>query len=122
MLDRRRYVRYNLSARVTYTKLNSNEEKEAISKNIADGGICLVIDENINESELINFKIYLLKDTPPIKLTGKVVWSKEIPATQESEKKKFCIGTEFVDIDKDNLKIISTHLEEKTNKQKRSNA
>jgi len=107
MEERRKFFRLRASVNVSYTKRKATEEeKSTSSKDISRGGICLIVNEELQESDLLDLKISLPRYTKPIYAAGRVVWIKEITVGDVSRGKKFYSGIEFIKIDERDAKEI----------------
>jgi len=109
MQERRKFRRLNTLVDVTYAKHTSSEkEKLSLTKNISQGGICLILYDEIKSSDLLDIKIYLPDDKNPIIALGKVAWVKEFIVGSETRGKRYDAGIEFIKInEKDREKIDS---------------
>ncbi len=113
--ERRKFVRLNVLTDVIYTKLSPLEkEKLSLTKNISEGGICLIAYEELKESDALDLKIYLPEDKTPIRAIGRVAWVKEFIIGDISKGRRFDVGIEFIKIVNEDInkidKYIFTHL------------
>ena len=111
MEERRKFIRLNSSFTVGYKRLESlGGEKQTLSTNISEGGICLVVDEELKVSELLDLNLYLPGKREVISVTGRVVWMKESPNESDSSKRSFRVGIEFLNIEKSAAKMIAGYV------------
>ena len=111
MEERRKFIRLNSSFTVGYKRLESQEtEKQTFSRNISEGGICLVVDEELGVSELLDLNLYLPGKREVVSVTGRVVWIKEFPSEDEFAKRTFRAGIEFLNIEKSVAKKIDEYV------------
>ncbi len=94
MQERRRRIRINASLVVSYRLLNTVFTTASRSKNISVTGICLPFPQRLEAGRCIDLEIQLLDFSDPIKVTGKVIWLKEISAAEFP----FQLGIEFIAI------------------------
>ena len=94
MQERRRKIRINASLVVSYRLLNTVFKTASRSKNISVTGICLPFPQRLESGRFIDLEIQLLDFSDPIKVTGKVIWLKEVSAAEFP----FQLGVEFVSI------------------------
>ena len=112
MKERRRWVRVAIKVDIAYTECRSPEkEKLSFSKDISRGGVCLIISEELQESGLLDLKIYLTKDETPIKVRGRVAWIHEFTGDDVSKQEKaFYAGIEFMEIDEEGGRKIDEYI------------
>jgi c-di-GMP-binding flagellar brake protein YcgR len=109
--ERRQFVRLNVLTDVSYAKrLPSEVAKLSLSKNIGAGGICLIVYEEMRESEILDLKIYLPEGLSPVSAVGKIVWVKEFVVGDDLKGKRYDVGIEFIKIDKEDLKKIQKYV------------
>ena len=97
MKERRRYVRIDLCTQVEYEILPMQSPLKAETKNISAGGLCLLVDEEIQPGAVLHLKFYLPdKEKTCVESLGRVVW-------QKKDDRGYLTGIEF--------KNISPHLE-----------
>jgi len=107
--ERRRFPRFNLLVDVLVSKRAASErEKLLITKNISQGGVCIIAYEEFREQDLLDLKIFLPEDKVPLKVLGRVVWTKEFVIGDSS--KRYDVGVEFIDIDEETIQKINRHL------------
>ena len=100
--EKRQFMRLNILTDVEYTKkIPSEGSTLSLSKNIGEGGICLIVYEDLQVADLLDLKIYLPEDSAPIRATGKVAWLKEFVVGEPSKGKRFDAGIEFISINQE---------------------
>jgi c-di-GMP-binding flagellar brake protein YcgR len=106
MKDGRKYTRADLKVHVRYAIIN-----EADSKNISEGGICIVTVSSLEKGKDMTI-VFSLPDSKDEKITtfGKVRWSKEVAANLCES------GIEFWDVDEDVKKKIREYINKKNKK------
>jgi len=117
MRERRRFVRLDLNVNVKWRKIDQVEEiKENTAKNISIGGICLIVEEKLNEGDYLELKINL-PNQKEIHAYGRVVWIDEYEILGAEYGKKYDAGIEFLKIKEEDQqeleKFIFTFLYEK---------
>jgi len=109
--ERRRFVRLSALVDIVYDKRDSLKHKKlTLAKNIGRGGICLIVYEELKKSDLLDLKIYLPESKTPINAVGRVVWVKEFIIGDISTGRRFDAGIEFIEIDKEDAKIIEKYI------------
>lgn len=105
--ERREFPRLNILTDVIYTKLAvQDKEKLSLTKNISQSGICIIIYEQLKDSDILDLRIYLPDDKTPIEAVGRVVWIKGFIIGDISKGKRYDAGVEFIKIsakDKDKI-------------------
>jgi c-di-GMP-binding flagellar brake protein YcgR len=108
--ERRRFPRLNASVSVDYSIVEKGLLKGSTStKNISAGGICLIVYEEIKPNSTLSLKINLPDDRGFIEVKGKVVWTSEFSLGPD-QKKRWDIGIEFININKEVQKRISKYV------------
>ena len=105
--EKRKFPRLNISVDIVYTKLpTADKPKLSQSKNISKGGICLIVYEQLQVSDLLELKIFLPEYEKPINATGKIAWLKEFVIESSTKSKRFDVGIEFAKVsNKDKQRI-----------------
>ena len=95
--ERRCSVRLRLPASVRYRILtpygNGNEDREAVSVNVSEGGLCLRMYERLTPPMMVQFEILLPDAAEPIRGTGEVRWAQEERSTDA--RRMFLTGIQF---------------------------
>ena len=108
--ERRKFPRFNLLADVSVAKrASSGKENVLPSKNISQGGVCIVSFEQPAMGDLMDLKIRLPGVKEEIKTIGKVVWIKEITIGLQKVR-KFEVGLEFVGLNDPTFEVINRFL------------
>lgn len=77
-----------------------------ITKNISEGGICLIVYDKVDIGHTLRLKIEL-PTKKVVESKGKVVWVKEFEIIGKSNEKRYDIGVEFSEVnpqDRDEMK------------------
>jgi len=107
--ERRQFVRLNFLVDVVYHKVPP-VEKLSLAKNISTGGICLIVYEELKEQDTLDLEIYLPKDKTAIQAKGRVTWVKEFIIGDIPKGKRYDVGIEFLEIDKNDLEKINKYV------------
>lgn len=99
MLERRKHSRIDADLKIVWAKTDKQAiDNTALSKNISEGGICIIVDEKINAGEILNLKINLSSKNT-IQIQGKTAWVSEFPMIHgEKCEEKYVIGIEFINM------------------------
>jgi Tfp pilus assembly protein PilZ len=109
--DRRKFPRFNLLVDVAVTKHASSGKEEVFpSKNISQGGVCLITLEQPTMGEVVDLKIRLPGIKDEIKIMGKVVWINGISLSAAQKAKRFEVGMEFVGLSDEIFEKIQKYL------------
>jgi c-di-GMP-binding flagellar brake protein YcgR len=107
MQERRNYPRLDISVGVSWKKVGASGQaiESDLTKNIAAGGICLIMLEKVVIGDVLFLELSLpTKET--IVCRGRVVWARELGILGKEAEKKFDVGVEFVDISPDDRETI----------------
>lgn len=100
--ERRKYPRLNVNVRVNWDKAGSSaprqSEKSDITKNVSEGGICLIVYDKPEIGQHLLLKIEL-PAKKIIQSKGRIVWVKEFGIVGKTDEMRYDIGIEFSDID-----------------------
>jgi hypothetical protein len=99
-VDQRKFPRKTLDVMVNYKKMHY-----ARSKDISKGGICLIVDEQLESAGYLNL-VFFLPNKEEIKALGKIKWCKKISESY------FECGVEFFQLNDLETKKIESYLEE----------
>ena len=95
--ERRCSVRLRLPASVRYRILtphsDGHADREAVSENISEGGLCLRMYERLTPPVMVQFEILPRGAAEPIRGTGEVRWTQEERSTDE--RRTFLTGIQF---------------------------
>ena len=104
--ERRKYSRKSESVNVALCPSKYLLEKDLLSKDISEDGICLLSPYRIEIGETIELGIYLPESKKPVITKGKVLRRNEV----NDENYPFIMGIQFVDIPGDDYKQILKHI------------
>lgn len=78
MDEKRKFIRFKAPFCVNYTVEGSSEEFSGVIRDMSMGGVHLTLDtvSDLDHSRNVNLSIMFPED--PLKVSGKVVWSKDI--------------------------------------------
>lgn len=107
--ERRRFIRLKKPLVIKYSHIGELKNDEAFTgENISAGGICVIIKEPLTLGAPLNLRVYLPDNTLPIKIKGKVAWSKQV--FDKAGQKLFETGIEFVEINDLDFKKIAKYV------------
>jgi c-di-GMP-binding flagellar brake protein YcgR len=90
--------------------LRPGDTYKTFSKDISGQGICLKIPEIVPQGGVLDLLVSM-PDKRPIKITGEVVWVKEIEAqAQEGAGRTFDAGVRFLKIARQDQKLLDRFL------------
>lgn len=110
MENRRKFPRLAVDVDVCWQKVEGRESADNpskdITKNISEGGICLMVYEPLVKGETISLE-FTLPTGKRINATGRVAWTSTFEVISEKAEASRCdAGIEFIDISKeDKLEI-----------------
>ncbi|MFH1655939.1 MAG: PilZ domain-containing protein [Candidatus Omnitrophota bacterium] len=106
--EKRKFARLNTSVDVQYTVLEIKAAKEAKTKDISAGGICIIADEKLEVDCILGISVYLSGESMPITAKGKVVWTRPFQVGKENQ--HFDVGVEFTEISPEDRKKIDQYV------------
>ena len=98
--DRRDCPRYHLDWPVRYVRSRVEPPVPSQMRNLSQTGVGLVVQENLKAGSSIQLELDVPNQAGPIKLSGRVIWSKEIPLGPDPRKgvRVFFIGIRFYEM------------------------
>ena len=106
--DRRQFIRLEVYHLAKYKLVSDKGEPSyvlATAKDIGAGGLCLITEESLPLSSLVQLKINFPGISTSIFALAKIVWIKQIKKTRRYE-----IGAQFVEIDESIRKDIDGRI------------
>lgn len=106
--ERRRFPRLDVELIVRYKVLSTSEQEfEATTKNISQGGLCLLTHEELKPDTFLAVEIKFPQTPEPVVAIGHVVWSQASPlGPSPAGHRRFDNGIEFEKIsDSDRQRI-----------------
>lgn len=103
MDERRKFIRLAINVNVEWKKLDTqdNENKsQSISKNLSEDGVCLIIYDHVEPGDILSLDVGL-PTGKVINAQGKVVWVNEFKVIGDKVQKKYDVGVEFIDMNKE---------------------
>lgn len=105
--EKRRYSRLDINVNVNWKRIAGNVVSDSIakgvSKNISEGGICLIVYEKLNIGDIIALDIEL-PIGKVIKARGRVAWGKDFEIV--GWEKGYDIGIELIDVSQQDKDIL----------------
>lgn len=110
--EKRKFERLNIQTEVIYNKEAATEkEKKSFSRNISQGGICLIVYEKLEISDILKLTILLPDGIAPIQATGRVAWVKNFSIEGPfGGGEKYDVGIEFIKINKEERTELEKYL------------
>jgi len=109
--ERRQFPRFNLLVDVGVAKRTDTEhEKVLLSKNISQGGVCVIAYEEYKLGDLLDIKVNLPGIAEAIQAIGKVAWVKEFSVGDGKNSKRYDVGLEFIGINDAVFEKINKYL------------
>jgi len=104
-VDRRRFPRANYPCKIIVMKKGQTKKFSAHTENIGVGGVCVILNEELDRFTEIELILMLDDKQPPIYCDARIVWTvkRMMPTTQVPQ---VDTGVEFVNLkEKDKLRI-----------------
>lgn len=111
-IERRTFPRlfYNVDVEYNVLSVQQNSSAEAFSRNISEGGICILTLDKFDVGAHIGIVFSLPNSDKPIKATGQVVWVEEFSVGDTSSSKAYDAGIHFIEISDEDKKCIHQHV------------
>jgi len=109
--ERRRFVRFHEDMKIRYNRLGS-EPKSSNPKmsNISRAGLCISTYEKLKEKDALDLEIEIPGFSKPVKLTGIVMWVKELRTGDGHGRRMFYTGIKFCKVTPESEAVLITHL------------
>ncbi len=111
MEERRHFVRLDTRLDMRYTLLPSGEARQATTKDIGGGGICLFADKIIPPGTRLQVSMSLPGKQQPVNFVGEVVWSEAYEVIgKEHHQRSVEVGVQFVEISPADHEAVMQHV------------
>ena len=111
MKEKIRFVRFQEDMTIRYNRVNSTSGKrDTEMKNISAKGLCISTYEKLEKKDMLDMEIEVPGFPKPIRLTGSVMWVKELRSADKDGRRMFYTGLRFGKIDPGSEAILITHL------------
>jgi len=109
--ERRRYVRFDEEIKIRYhLKDKPSGLNHTKTANISKKGLCLLTYEKLKEKTFLDMEMDVPRFSKPIRVTGHVVWTKDLQARDAQGRRLFYIGIRFARINPESESVLLTHL------------
>ncbi|MDD5084535.1 MAG: PilZ domain-containing protein [Candidatus Omnitrophica bacterium] len=96
-LNHRRFPRLDIKCEVFIRDQESSYTVSTHTENVGAGGVCIVLAKPLRRYSIVEIKLYLGDNLPPVECVGKVVWIIE-EKTLSVPERKYDMGVEFLTI------------------------
>ena len=109
--EKRRFVRFQEDMKIRYNRIGS-ESRQASTKmqNVSRKGLCISTYEKLKRKDTLAVEIEVPGFSKPVRLTGSVMWVKELRSPDKDGRRMFYTGMKFGKIDPESEAILITHL------------
>lgn len=109
--EKRKFVRFQEDMKIRYNRLNSaSGGSDTKMKNISTKGLCISTYEKLAKKDMLDMEIEVPGFSRPVRLTGSVMWVKELRSADKEGRRMFYTGLRFRKIDPGSEAILLTHL------------
>lgn len=109
--ERRNFVRFDKEIKIRYNlRDKSRSFQDSKTSNISKSGLCLVTYEKLEEKKYIDLELEVPNFTAPVKLTGQVVWTKDLKTLDAEGRRLFYTGIRFHKITPNTEAILLSYL------------
>ncbi len=115
-INRRKFPRVHYKCIIQIKTMDSSKSLSTNTENIGEGGICVILEEDLGLFQGVNLEIDLESGMPQnIKCSGTVVWVIKKRDPKAKGKIFYDTGVEFVDISEEDreriIKIVSDNMD-----------
>jgi len=109
--EKRRFVRFQEDMKIRYNRIGA-ESSQADTKmqNVSKKGLCISTYEKLKKKDTLAIEIEVPGFSKPVRLTGSVMWVKELRSPDKDGRRMFYTGMKFGKIDPESEAILITHL------------
>ncbi len=109
--EKRRFVRFQEDMKIRYIRIGSDPgQDDAKMRNISRKGICISTYEKLKEKDSLAMEIEVPGFSKPIRLTGYVMWVKELHSSDKQGRRMFYTGMMFEKINPEAEAVLTTYL------------
>lgn len=109
--EKRKFVRFQEDMKIRYNRINSTSSRNNTKmRNISTKGLCISTYEKLEKKDMLDLEIEVPGFSKPVRLTGSVMWVKELRSADKDGRRMFYTGLRFVKIDPGSEAILITHL------------
>jgi len=109
--EKRRFVRFQENMKIRYTRIESNSiQDDTRMKNISKKGLCISTYEKLKKKDTLDVEIEVPGFPKPVRLTGSVMWVKELRLPDKDGRRLFYTGLRFGKINPESEAMLITHL------------
>ena len=109
--EKRRFVRFQEDMKIRCNRVDSTSSRgDAKMKNIAQKGLCISTYEKLKKKDKLDIEIEVPGFSKPVRLTGSVMWVKELRSPDKDGRRMFYTGLRFGKIRPESEAILITHL------------
>lgn len=109
--EKRKFIRFGQEIKIRYNFLDKPSDSfGSKTANISKKGLCLVTYEKLKDKSYIDLYIDLPGFSKPVRLTGQVVWIRNIHTHDEKNRRLFYVGIRFHKISPESEAKLLTHL------------
>lgn len=109
--EKRRFVRFQDDLNIRYNRIGAETKPDNIKmQNVSKKGMCISTYEKLKEKDSLEIEIEVSSFSKPVKLTGSVIWVKELKSPDDHGRRIFYTGIMFGKINPESEAILITHL------------
>ena len=109
--EKRRFVRFQEDMKIRYNRIDSaSSRRDTKMKNISQKGLCISTYEKLKKKDKLDMEIEVPGFSKPVRLTGSVMWVKELRSPDKDGRRMFYTGLRFGKIGPESEAILITHL------------
>ncbi len=112
--EKRKYPRLDINVNINWKKVSQDSVAvKGMSKNISEGGICLIVYEKLNKGDILSLDIEL-PTGKVIRSRGKIAWTKDFEIIGREQ--GYDVGVELMDISDQDREVLRSFVFKLLNK------
>ncbi len=107
--EKREFPRFALSVDVEYAKIEDGGHGSSSTRNISQGGACIIAYERFRENDILTLKLHL-SDKRTLSINCRVAWVSEFEVSADEQQRRFDVGVEFINLPEEEKSVIADLL------------
>jgi hypothetical protein len=109
--EKRKSVRFRENMKVRYNRVGSKAIRgDTKMKNISKKGLCISTYEKLEKKDTLDIEIEVPGFPKPVRLTGSIMWVKELRVPDKDGRRMFYTGLRFGKISPESEAVLIAHL------------
>jgi hypothetical protein len=109
--EKRRFVRFQEDIKIRYNRIGYETSQDNTKvQNVSRKGLCISTYEKLKKNDALDVEIEVPGFSKPVRLTGSVMWVKELRSPDKDGRRMFYTGMKFKRISPGSEAILIAHL------------